>query len=68
MNIRTERDGLEMVNDNGCWMLFLVEDDGTKYTALGIMHDYESVGLLMRYLALNPRYSNDNLREGGRSA
>lgn len=61
MNIQSERDGLEMANERGTWTLYLVEDDGTKYTALATLHDHECVRLLSAYLSLGPRKpGNDN--------
>jgi hypothetical protein len=64
IDIRTDRDGLEVINDRGIRTLYLVEGDGGKYTALATMNDLHSVDLLFEYLAMAPRHGNDNGRGG----
>jgi hypothetical protein len=64
IDIRTDRDGLEVVNDCGIRTLYLVESDGGKYTALATMNGLDGVDLLFAYLRLAPRHGNDNSMGG----
>lgn len=55
MNIVSERDGLEMANENGDWKLYLIEDDGSTYTLLASFVDYTTMSLLSEFIASPPK-------------